>query len=179
MTIHTAGQLRGFLADVLIDIRAKRIAPDEAAAIAKVAGEINRSLAVEVATALQAGVKKPVPGSMVIASATELPGNSGELPEGAGSDILFDECTGQSNLGQLTDESGKSPVSAETRVFGAEKLNGDQTQNKKPATLEDATANFARNRDGDKIWCEQCDMRVTVGQAVGCKSPHCKAKEAA
>lgn len=34
-------------------------------------------------------------------------------------------------------------------------------------------------RDGDKVWCEQCEMRVTTSQAVGCKSPHCKAKAAA
>lgn len=178
MTIQTAGQLRGFLADVLLDIRAKRIAPDEAAAIAKVAGEINRSLAVEVATALQVGVKKPVPGSMVITSGEPF-GNSEELPEGAGIDVASDAAPGQSNPGQLTCESGKSPISAEIRVFGAEKLSPEQIQNRKPATLEDATANFARNRDGDKIWCEQCEMRVTTSQAVGCKSQHCKAKEAA
>jgi hypothetical protein len=33
--------------------------------------------------------------------------------------------------------------------------------------------------EGDKIWCEQCDLAVTVGQALGCKSKFCKAKEAA
>lgn len=66
--IHTAGELRGFLAEVLIGIREKRVSPDEAGAIAKVAAEINRSLAVEIQTALQTGIENPVAGSMVIAS---------------------------------------------------------------------------------------------------------------
>ncbi|WP_312487154.1 hypothetical protein [Sphingomonas sp.] len=80
MSIYTAGELRSFLADVLVDIRAKRVTPDEAGAIAKVAGEINKSLAVEVQTALASGVKKPVPGSMAIGS----PDTPRLLPEGKG-----------------------------------------------------------------------------------------------
>lgn len=37
---------------------------------------------------------------------------------------------------------------------------------------------FTPPRD-EKIWCTQCEMRVTVGQAVGCKSKHCAAKAVA
>lgn len=40
-------------------------------------------------------------------------------------------------------------------------------------------AAVAGRHSNEKIWCEQCEMRVTAGQAVGCKSPHCKAKLAA
>ena len=165
MTIQTAGQLRGFLADVLLDIRAKRMKPDEAAAIAKVAGEINRSLAVEVATALQAGVEKPVPGSMVIT--TELPGNSGELPEGAGSDVVFD------------DGPTEPPKIINQNIPQADPIDPSKLAPIPPKRLEDATANFRRNQDGEKIWCEQCERRVTTGQVVSCKSFYCKAKEVA
>lgn len=78
--IQTAGDLRGFLADVLIGIREKRIKAEDATAIAKVAAEINRSLVVEIQTAIQSGVKQPVPGSMVIATAQEKTGISDVIP---------------------------------------------------------------------------------------------------
>jgi hypothetical protein len=47
-----------------------------------------------------------------------------------------------------------------------------------PPAKPKAVVEFTPPRD-EKIWCEQCESRVTVGQAVGCKSAHCKAKEAA
>lgn len=51
--IKTAADLRGFLADVLEDIRAGKVDPAKAAAISNVAGQINKSLAIEVGAALQ------------------------------------------------------------------------------------------------------------------------------
>lgn len=52
MGIKTAGELRGFLADVLEDIRSGKVDPAKANAISNVAGQINKSLAIEVGTAL-------------------------------------------------------------------------------------------------------------------------------
>ena len=70
--IKTAGDLRSFLADVLVDIRAGSIDADQASAISKVAAQINNSLAVEVNTALRLasmGKDHPVAGSMRIGNA--------------------------------------------------------------------------------------------------------------
>lgn len=53
MSIKTAGELRGFLADILVKIRDGSVDVDEATAIAKVAGQINSSLAIEAKTALE------------------------------------------------------------------------------------------------------------------------------
>lgn len=69
--LKTAGELRGFLADVLVGIQSGEIDVGKAHAIAKVAAQINQSLATEVNTALQLekmGGQKAVAGSMVIAS---------------------------------------------------------------------------------------------------------------
>lgn len=135
-TLRTAGELRGFLADVLIGIQAGTIDTNKANAIAKVSAQINQSLAVEVNTALQLermGGERPVAGSMVIA----FHGDENALTPAAEP--------------AATAPEGASPVIA----FAPPK------------------------RDGDKVWCDQCDMNVTVGQAVGCKSVHCKAKAVA
>lgn len=53
MPIETAGELRGFLAECLIDIREGRMKAQDAQALSKVAAQINQSLAVEINTALQ------------------------------------------------------------------------------------------------------------------------------
>lgn len=71
MTIKTAGELRGFLADVLLGIRSGDVNIEEARAIAQVAGQITHSLAVEAKTAIalkKMGESGHVPGSMQIAS---------------------------------------------------------------------------------------------------------------
>lgn len=76
MSIKTAGELRGFLADVLVGIRNGKVDADAASAISKVAAQINQSLAVEVNTVLQLqrmGKEAPEAGSMLIASAPDLP----------------------------------------------------------------------------------------------------------
>lgn len=52
-SINTAGELRGFLADILVGIRDGRVDVEEATAIAKVAGAINSSLAIEAKTAIE------------------------------------------------------------------------------------------------------------------------------
>lgn len=47
----------------------------------------------------------------------------------------------------------------------------------KPASLEDAVANYAGNSDTDeKVWCDQCDKRVATAHAAACTSAFCKAK---
>lgn len=51
--INTAGELRTFLANVMMDIRAGRMEAEDATAISKVAGQINQSLAVEVNARIQ------------------------------------------------------------------------------------------------------------------------------
>lgn len=71
MSIKTAGELRGFLADILLSIKSGDIDVAEATAIAKVAGQINQSLAVEAKTAIELkrmGEGGHVAGSMLIAS---------------------------------------------------------------------------------------------------------------
>lgn len=71
MTIRTAGELRGFLAEVLQGIRSGSVDVEEAQAIAKVAAQINQSLAVEVSVAIRLqnlGRDQPPAGSMLIAS---------------------------------------------------------------------------------------------------------------
>lgn len=67
--IKTAGDLRSFLADVMMDIRAGRMEAEDAGAISKIAAQINQSLAVEVNTALQLekmGKPGAVAGTMLI-----------------------------------------------------------------------------------------------------------------
>lgn len=130
-TLRTAGELRGFLADVLIGIQGGTIDTNKANAIAKVSAQINQSLAVEVNTALQLekmGGGRAVAGTMIIAHHDGDEVMSLPAPDASG---------------------------AMTVKFTAPK------------------------RDSDKVWCDQCDMNVTVGEAVACKSVHCKAKAAA
>jgi hypothetical protein len=74
MTIRTAGELRTFLAGVLLDIQRGEIAVDKANAIAKVSAQINQSLAVEVAAALKLEKMESAynsAGGMVIGSPTK------------------------------------------------------------------------------------------------------------
>lgn len=71
MQIKTAGELRGFLAEVMVGIREGSVKPDQANAISKIAAQINQSIACEVNTALQLermGKPGAVAGSMLIAS---------------------------------------------------------------------------------------------------------------
>lgn len=79
--ITTAGELRGFLAEVLLGIRNGSIDVDEANAIAKVSSQINQSLSVEVNTALQLqkmGKDHPAAGTMLIANGSSMALEEGE-----------------------------------------------------------------------------------------------------
>lgn len=74
MQIRTAGELRGFLASIMVGVRDGKVECGQAAAISKIAAQINQSLAVEVNTALQLekmGKDRPVAGSMLIGSLTD------------------------------------------------------------------------------------------------------------
>jgi hypothetical protein len=91
--IKTAGDLRGFLAEVMQDIRRGNIEADQANAISKVAAQINNSLAVEVNTALrlaQMGKDQPIAGAMLIGAADD-PRNALPAPDADGL-IWCDQC---------------------------------------------------------------------------------------
>lgn len=142
MQIRTAGDLRGFLADVLVGVQDGSIDPNKASAICKVAAQINQSLSVEVTASLQmqkAGGAAPVAGSMVIGRASD--------PE---------------------------PVALSTPDPEPEPTKVAPIVSAKPIAFTPPP-----KKDSDRIWCEQCDQMVTVGQAVSCKSRHCTAKVAA
>lgn len=69
--LRTAGDLRGFLADVLVGIRDGTIDANKANAISKVAAQINQSLSTELVTAMKvrdAGGGEPAPGSLTLGS---------------------------------------------------------------------------------------------------------------
>lgn len=147
MQLKTAGDLRGFLAEVLVGIKEGTVDASQAHAISKVAAQINSSLATEVQARMHLkGLDGEVAGSMVIAGAN--PGEPAKV------------IAPSAPVADMDDPSKVPPV--------------------RPIQLEDATANFRRNKQiADKVWCDQCDMNVTVSQAVGCKSRFCKAREAA
>lgn len=71
MTIKTAGDLRAFLADILVGIKNGTVDTAQAAAISKVSAQINQSLATEVGAAIQLhklGKDRPSAGSLALAS---------------------------------------------------------------------------------------------------------------
>jgi hypothetical protein len=98
MQIKTAGELRGFLADVMVGIRAGSVECDQAHAISKIAAQINQSLATEVNTALQLermGKDRPIAGSMLIGNrASEVEG-LGALPVDTDGMVWCDQCDGK------------------------------------------------------------------------------------
>lgn len=139
--LRTAGELRGFLSEVLVGIRSGTIDSAKAHAIAKISAQINASLSVEVETALQLkrmGGGDAIAGSMIIAT--------------------HDEPAPPLAIADAADEIEDAPF--------------------EPAPKPRVVVEVAR-RDGDKIWCEQCEARVTTGQAVACRDAHCKAQAAA
>lgn len=82
--IGTAGELRGFLADVLTGIRDGSVGVDKAQAIAKVAAQINQSLICEVNAALQIRkMGETTTGSMLLTS---------DLPVEEGGGTWCDQC---------------------------------------------------------------------------------------
>ena len=142
--LKTAGELRGFLADVLVGIKDGTIDANKANAIAKVSAQINQSLSVEVNTALQMerlGKGSALPGSMIIAGEAVI-----ALPE-------------------VDDTPAPVPISPPPPPPVA-----------KQVTAQPAQKIAKPKRDGDKVWCEQCESRVTSTQAIACRSAHCKAQ---
>lgn len=79
MQIKTAGELRGFLADIMVGIRDGRVDTDNATAIAKVAGQINASLAIEAKTAIE--MKRLGSGDYVFGSTQIASGDVGAITE--------------------------------------------------------------------------------------------------
>lgn len=148
--LKTAAEMRGFLADVLIGIKTGEIDANKANAIAKVAAQINQSMTTEVQTRLRLKeLGEPASGSMML-------GDYAETPPAA-----------------------PIPTTTEPQKNITEKIT--LLPDPVPATsLEVATANYRLSTaDRENVWCDQCDMNVTVSQAVSCKSRYCKAKEAA
>lgn len=140
MQLKTAGDLRGFLAGVLVGIRDGTIDAAQASSISKVAAQINQSLATEVQARINLKDLGGEAGAMVIASGEHV-----------------------RDVPKLVEAAPPAP--SEQFAESAKKVV--------------AVAPARARTDADKIWCDQCDMQVTAGQAVGCKSPFCKAKDAA
>jgi hypothetical protein len=98
--IRTAGELRGFLASIMVGVRDGKVECGQAAAISKIAAQINQSLAVEVNTALQLekmGKDRPVAGSMLIGSLRDDPDVPPPLALETDQDGLIwcDQCDGR------------------------------------------------------------------------------------
>jgi hypothetical protein len=157
--LKTTGDLRGFLADVLVGIRDGSIDANKANSISKVAAQINQSLSTEVQARMNLKGLDGEAGQMVIASdhVRDVPNMIESAP------VEPVQSVHQLASADVNDASKVMPMSKQA----------DQANPVKPVIV-------TRNRqEGDKLWCDQCEMRVTTGQAVGCKSPHCKAKDAA
>lgn len=86
-SIKTAGELRGFLADILISIRDDKIDVEQATAIAKVAGQINSSLAIEAKTAVE---MKRLGGGEHVFGSTQIA--SGDVAAITDQDLWCDQC---------------------------------------------------------------------------------------
>ena len=155
--LRTAGELRGFLADVLADIRQGHVDTNKANAIAKIAAQINASLQVEVTTALQLekmGGGKAVAGSMVIATHEMESETARQLPK-AEPEV--------ERAMEVLDVPLPVPAEKVEPVARA--------ATSKPILPQNPNAH------PDRIWCEQCDQSVTVSQALVCGSKFCKAKD--
>lgn len=87
MPIKTAGELRGFLADILVGIRDGRVDIEDATAIAKVAGQINSSLAIEAKTAIE---MKRLGGADHVFGSTQIA--SGEVEQITEQELWCDQC---------------------------------------------------------------------------------------
>lgn len=176
MQLKTAGDLRGFLAEVLVGIKDGTVDSNQAHAISKVAAQINQSLSTEVQARihLKSLGADEAAGAMVIATQPET------------------QTCAISQVDEIVPAEAVEPVQKERVLPIATEAPKNITKNITPPavqqdatialvrSLDEATANFRRNNDdAEKIWCDQCDMRVTTSQAVSCKSRHCKAKEAA
>lgn len=141
MQLRTAGDLRGFLAEVLVGIKNGDVDANQAGAISKVAAQINASLATEVQARMHLkGLDGEAAGGMVIGS-----------------------LAADSPAAEPLQKPQQLPAAPSEQFAEAAKIS--------------APRHTPKRGEGEKIWCEQCDMSVTVAQAVGCKSAFCKAKD--
>lgn len=150
--LKTAGELRGFLAGILVGIKDGTIDANKANAIAKVSAQINQSLSVEVNTALQMerlGKGSALPGSMIIAG------------EAVSISPVVDDTPTPLPISPPPPPPPPAPVPPPVA---------------KQVTAQPAPKIATPKRDGDKVWCEQCESRVTSAQAIACRSAHCKAQ---
>lgn len=162
MQLKTAGDLRGFLAEVLVGVREGTIDANKANAISKVAAQINQSLATEVTTRIRLKeLGADDAGQMLIGRGDAGPAQVVEA------------------IAEVVEPVPVLPAEEATAAI-SEPVQPPATTPQPRVTLEDATANYRRAKaDGDKIWCEQCELRVTTSQAISCKSKFCTAKAAA
>ena len=151
--LRTAGDLRGFLADVLVGIRDGTVDAAQATSISKVAAQINQSLATEVQARIHLRELGGEPaGTMVVATRSEE-----VLPK----------------LGHTAIDHGEPDQASETEP-------GPPPVTASPKRVMNGASTSAPVRSvGDRTWCDQCEMRVTTAQAAGCKSKFCKARELA
>lgn len=159
MQLKTTGDLRGFLADVLVGIRDGSIDAGQANSISKVAAQINQSLSTEVQARINLKELGGEAGAMVIVS-----DHVRDVPK------MIESVTVEPV--QSVHQLPQADVVDPGKVMPLGKR-AEQADPAKPIIVT------RPRKESDKIWCEQCEMRVTVGQAVGCKSQHCKAKDAA
>lgn len=86
--IKTSGDFRGFLTDIMIGIRDGTVEADDANAIARVASQVNQSLAVEVKAAVELqrlGKDASPAGAMQIA-------DSGSTSPAIAQDVWCEQC---------------------------------------------------------------------------------------
>jgi hypothetical protein len=160
MQLKTTGDLRGFLADVLVGIRDGSIDANQANSISKVAAQINQSLSTEVQARINLKELGGEAGQMIIAS-----DHVRDVPS-----MIESAPTETPKI--ITQDIPRADVIDPSKITPMPK-HAEQANPVKPIIV-------TRNRaDGDKIWCDQCETRVTTSQAIGCKSQHCKAKDAA
>lgn len=201
MQISTAGDLRGFLADILVSIRDGKINSQQALAISKVAAQINQSLSVEVNTALQLermGKDRPIAGSMLlrseVANTPQLPATEADDEHGA------DEEPDQRErvaawIEKARERLMKMESDKDLETFIARNSDAlERLMEEMPDLHAEITIAINETRERlrpnqldridrslreDLLWCDQCDDRVAPEEAAGCKSRHCSLKKVA
>lgn len=192
MRIRTAGDMRGFLADIMVGIRGGSVDSAQAHAIAKIAAQINQSLAVEVNTALQLermGKDRPVAGSMLIGPAGEAPTPLPHPPAPEEADPYeADDKWAEAAVRHIEKLKSAETVGEfvsshcdrlESLMEGRPELHAQITVAINEAYERLQPSELARIKESlreDLQWCDQCDMRVTPEELAGCKSRHCSLK---
>lgn len=191
--IRTAGDLRGFLADIMVGIREGKVNATQAHAISKVAAQINQSLAVEVNTALQLermGKDRPIAGSMMIRGDTpaSLPEPEPERAPAVEQDIdmhttWFEQATHKLNRMDSEDQLGSFIVRQSANLDKLLEVRPDlhtQITVKINETRErvrpSETKRIEKKIRTDLEWCDQCDGMVAPEDSSLCKSRFCGLK---